>query len=404
MLPAVMLTGSRRYRHGRERDEGRGSDLIEKPASAADLAGQRRQAIEASATMATPAASGNAQGRAAAVRGPDPARTRCSGTCSGQAPNKIIAARSRDQPAHGREPSRGGDAQDRGGFPSRAGPTRDCGRPREPVTRHFRQHDTAIRTRSEASRKKSSGPSGQSGIARIGPADRAAPRNGCDHERTRIIVSWEWNVLGFLGSNLHGDQEHSGGVLRRCTGIRRIKPRPANGSQVRCASDRRCVAGVPTPFGDDVVTYLERHGIRAERLTREAGRKGITGAILDTCREVGAPPLHIDYKRFFEHLWASPHLAPNIGKTLDVGCGAALTPCFDSDIEARKQPLPVPACHLLDYCTPLPGFGTIDRNAVPSDLPGSSPLRISRPLPDSVCRPPVLRCSLSWRCLGKECP
>ena len=47
-------------------------------------------------------------------------------------------------------------------------------------------------------------------------------------------------------------------------------------------------AGGPAPFGDDVVTFLGRHGITAERLTREAGRKGITGAILDTCREVGA--------------------------------------------------------------------------------------------------------------------
>lgn len=44
----------------------------------------------------------------------------------------------------------------------------------------------------------------------------------------------------------------------------------------------------PTAFGDDIVTLLQRHGISAERLSREAGRNGVTRTILDTCSEVDA--------------------------------------------------------------------------------------------------------------------
>jgi nucleotide-binding universal stress UspA family protein len=44
----------------------------------------------------------------------------------------------------------------------------------------------------------------------------------------------------------------------------------------------------PLAFGDDIVTLLQRHGIRAERLQREARRGGIARTILDTCEETGA--------------------------------------------------------------------------------------------------------------------
>lgn len=40
--------------------------------------------------------------------------------------------------------------------------------------------------------------------------------------------------------------------------------------------------------GDDVMRLLERHGVRAERMTRPAGRNGVAGAILDARAETGA--------------------------------------------------------------------------------------------------------------------
>jgi nucleotide-binding universal stress UspA family protein len=51
------------------------------------------------------------------------------------------------------------------------------------------------------------------------------------------------------------------------------------------------IAGKPSPepeAGDDVMALIRRHGLRAERLIRPAGRGGVTAAILDAAAEVGA--------------------------------------------------------------------------------------------------------------------
>jgi len=63
---------------------------------------------------------------------------------------------------------------------------------------------------------------------------------------------------------------------------------------------------VRVPVGDDIVTLLERHGIRAEHIARKAARGGVTRTILDTCKEVGAGLLVIgayEHSRLSEELW-----------------------------------------------------------------------------------------------------
>jgi nucleotide-binding universal stress UspA family protein len=68
------------------------------------------------------------------------------------------------------------------------------------------------------------------------------------------------------------------------------------------------VSKTPSPkpeAGDDVVAYLERHGIAATWLHRDAGRRRITQTLLDICAEVGADMLAMgayEHSKFTEDL------------------------------------------------------------------------------------------------------
>lgn len=68
------------------------------------------------------------------------------------------------------------------------------------------------------------------------------------------------------------------------------------------------VAKKPEPkpeAGDDVVAYLERHGIDTQWVYRDAGRRRITHTLLDACAEVGADMLSMgayEHSKFTEDL------------------------------------------------------------------------------------------------------
>ncbi|PZX39515.1 hypothetical protein LY56_02683 [Roseinatronobacter thiooxidans] len=68
------------------------------------------------------------------------------------------------------------------------------------------------------------------------------------------------------------------------------------------------VAKQPEPkaeAGDDVIAYLGRHGIEAQWLHRDAGRRRITHTLLDVCAEVGADMLSMgayEHSKFTEDL------------------------------------------------------------------------------------------------------
>lgn len=68
------------------------------------------------------------------------------------------------------------------------------------------------------------------------------------------------------------------------------------------------VAKKPEPkpeAGDDVVAYLARHGVEAEWVHRDAGRRRITHTLLDFCAEVGADMLAMgayEHSKFSEDL------------------------------------------------------------------------------------------------------
>lgn len=68
------------------------------------------------------------------------------------------------------------------------------------------------------------------------------------------------------------------------------------------------VAKAPDPkpeAGDDVIACLERHGVAAEWLHRDPGRKRITRVLLDVCAEVGADMLAMgayEHSKFTEDL------------------------------------------------------------------------------------------------------
>jgi nucleotide-binding universal stress UspA family protein len=68
------------------------------------------------------------------------------------------------------------------------------------------------------------------------------------------------------------------------------------------------VARTPDPkpeAGDDVIAHLARHGVTAEWLHRDPGRKRITRVLLDVCAEVGADMLAMgayEHSKFTEDL------------------------------------------------------------------------------------------------------
>ncbi|GEM_PF-1771622 len=64
-------------------------------------------------------------------------------------------------------------------------------------------------------------------------------------------------------------------------------------------------ARIADEAGDDVIAYLGRHGIEAQWLHRDAGRRRITHTLLDVCAEVGADMLSMgayEHSKFTEDL------------------------------------------------------------------------------------------------------